>query len=65
VTQFIEHNWLKDQRLGGGSFDATTGSILDMFDFSQKKTRTVLLDSTEGTVVEASKGKNKHKDKDD
>jgi phospholipase C len=30
VVQFIEDNWLVGQRLGGGSFDNTTGSINDM-----------------------------------
>ena len=34
IVQFIEDNWLSGQRLGGGSVDATTGSIEDMFDFS-------------------------------
>jgi phospholipase C len=34
VTRFIEDNWLHGSRLGGGSFDATAGSIMDMFDFS-------------------------------
>ena len=34
VTRFIEDNWLSGQRLGGGSSDATTGSLMDMFDFS-------------------------------
>ena len=34
VAQFIEDNWLHGERLGGGSFDATTGSLMDMFDFS-------------------------------
>ena len=32
VTRFIEDNWLHGARLGGGSFDATAGSIMDMFD---------------------------------
>jgi phospholipase C len=31
VTRFIEDNWLQGARLGGGSFDATAGSIMDMF----------------------------------
>jgi phospholipase C len=31
VTRFIEDNWLHGARLGGGSFDATAGSIMDMF----------------------------------
>jgi phospholipase C len=30
IVQFIEDNWLGSERLGGGSFDATTGSISDM-----------------------------------
>ena len=33
VVRFIEDNWLHGQRLGGGSFDATTGSIVNLFDF--------------------------------
>ena len=33
VVRFIEDNWLQGTRLGGGSFDASTGSIMDMFDF--------------------------------
>ena len=36
VVRFIEDNWLGGERLGGGSFDATTGSIMDMFDFHAK-----------------------------
>ena len=36
ISRFIEDNWLHGQRLGGGAFDATTGSIMDMFDFSQR-----------------------------
>jgi phospholipase C len=34
IVRFIEDNWLHAERLGGGAFDATTGSIMDMFDFS-------------------------------
>ncbi|HTV38421.1 MAG TPA: alkaline phosphatase family protein [Xanthobacteraceae bacterium] len=34
VVHFIEDNWLKGQRLGGGSFDATAGSVTGMFDFT-------------------------------
>jgi phospholipase C len=33
IIRFIEDNWLHGQRLGGGSFDATAGSIMGMFDF--------------------------------
>jgi phospholipase C len=33
VVRFIEDNWLNGERLGGGAFDASTGSIMKMFDF--------------------------------
>ncbi|HEX4049656.1 MAG TPA: alkaline phosphatase family protein [Steroidobacteraceae bacterium] len=33
VVRFIEDNWLQGKRLGGGSFDASAGSLLDLFDF--------------------------------
>jgi phospholipase C len=36
VTRFIEDNWLSGERLGHGSFDATAGSVQDMFDFSKR-----------------------------
>jgi phospholipase C len=31
VTRFIEDNWLHGARIGGGSFDASAGSLLDLF----------------------------------
>jgi phospholipase C len=34
VVRFIEDNWLHGERLGGGSFDATAGSVMAMFDFT-------------------------------
>ncbi len=34
VVRFIEDNWLHGERLGGGSFDAATGSVEAMFDFT-------------------------------
>jgi phospholipase C len=33
IIRFIEDNWLHGERLGGGAFDATTGSIMGMFNF--------------------------------
>jgi acid phosphatase/phospholipase C len=56
VVRFIEDNWLRGQRLGGGSFDATAGSIMDLFDFDQDhshdfRTDALFLDPTSGTVV--------------
>ena len=35
VARFIEDNWLQGERLGGGSFDATAGSLGSLFDFSK------------------------------
>jgi hypothetical protein len=53
IPQFIEDNWLHGRRLGGGSFDATTGSIMDMFDFHDRgNSRRLILDPTLGTVVD-------------
>jgi phospholipase C len=58
VVRFIEDNWLKGERLGGGSFDASAGSIMDMFDFDHfgddhfgDTTFALFLDPTAGTVV--------------
>ncbi len=34
IIHFIEDNWLKGQRIGQGSFDAISGSLDNMFDFS-------------------------------
>jgi phospholipase C len=50
IPQFIEDNWLKGERLGGGSFDATTGSILDMFNFKRADSAELFLDPTFGTA---------------
>ncbi|MFD1560386.1 phospholipase C [Paraburkholderia silviterrae] len=36
VVRFIEDNWLDGKRIGGGSFDATAGSIMGMFDFNRR-----------------------------
>jgi phospholipase C len=51
VLKFIEDNWLKGERLGGGSFDAGAGKIDGMFDFTGKGTAPVLLlDEKLGTI---------------
>jgi phospholipase C len=34
VMRFIEDNWLHGARVGGGSFDATAGSIVDLFELA-------------------------------
>ena len=50
IVRFIEDNWLNGQRLGGGSDDATAGSILPMFDFNATPHTTPLfIDPTSGT----------------
>ena len=58
IPQFIEDNWLDGQRIGGGSFDATTGSIMDMFNFDKKNSIKLTLDPTFGTVDTKNKNKN-------
>ena len=50
IPQFIEDNWLNGERIGGGSFDATTGSIMDLFDFNTKKSKVLFLDPMSGTI---------------
>ena len=56
VVRFIEDNWLGGRRLGEGSFDASAGSIVDMFDFTSTggKTPALMLDPVTG---EASSGR--------
>jgi len=58
VVRFIEDNWLQGKRLGGGSLDASAGSIMDMFDFDRDfdhdrddQANKLFLDPTAGTVV--------------
>ena len=53
VVRFIEDNWLDGERLGGGSFDATTGSLMDMFDFSKRhRDPRLFLSSDTGTPID-------------
>lgn len=49
VLKFIENNW-STGRIGDSSFDATSGSILGMFDFGHPQQRSVLLASN-GSVA--------------
>ncbi len=55
VSKFIEDNWLAGARMGQGSNDATDGSIMGMFDFTQNTTKpnTLFLDPVMGTVLSA------------
>jgi phospholipase C len=54
ILRLIEDVFLNGQRLGQGSFDATSGSLNSMFDFSKDKPqnlRIVLLDPDTGLVT--------------
>jgi phospholipase C len=52
IVRFIEDNWLGGARLGGGSNDATAGSIMSLFDFtSGNRAKTLYLDPMQGTPV--------------
>ena len=54
IIKFIEDNWLSGKRIGGGSFDATTGSINALFNFSATTPNAALyLDPSYGTVLTA------------
>ena len=57
IPQFVEDNWLNGKRLTGNAFDATTGSIMDMFNFKKANTKTLILDPTLGVVDSKSKSK--------
>jgi phospholipase C len=49
ILRFVEDNWLNGQRIGQGSFDAISGSIQNMFDFSNGgKTPKLNLDPSTG-----------------
>jgi phospholipase C len=58
IPQFIEDNWLSSQRIGNGSFDATTGSIVDMFNFNKANGIKLALDPTTGEVDTKAKNPN-------
>ncbi len=47
ILSFIEYNW-ELGRLGNGSFDATAGSLTNMFDFGQRREDTLLLNHVTG-----------------
>jgi phospholipase C len=63
IPQFIEDNWLNGQRLGHGAWDATAGSIMDMFNFDKKNSIKLILDPNFGTVDTKDKDKNNGKNK--
>jgi phospholipase C len=53
IIHFIEDNWLDSQRIGGGSFDAISNSIDQMFDFECDRSDDgrLVLDPVTGLVV--------------
>jgi len=55
ITKFIEDNWLRGQRIGGGSYDAISGSLYargGLLNFRTRPNfRPVILDPTTGEVV--------------
>jgi phospholipase C len=53
VVRFIEDNWLHGARLGGGSFDATAGSMHGLFDFAGGRRAKLFLDPATGADPEA------------
>jgi phospholipase C len=48
ILRFIEDNWIGGQRIGGGSFDAISGAIDGMFDWSKGGTPKLILDPKTG-----------------
>ncbi|WP_233805558.1 phospholipase C [Paraburkholderia sp. HP33-1] len=59
VVRFIEDNWLGGTRIGSGSHDATTGSIMSLFDFTNGGNTPVLyLDTNLGTKLSAAPATN-------
>lgn len=48
ITRFIEDNWLGGERLTDISFDNKANSLLDMFDFSARRTDKLFLDPMTG-----------------
>jgi phospholipase C len=54
ITRFIEDVFLGSARIGGGSFDATAGTLMNMFNFSSTvppNPNVVLLNPTTGAVT--------------
>jgi phospholipase C len=57
VIRFIEDNWLSSQRIGQGSNDANSGSIMSLFNFTTTTPNAALyLDSNTGTKLASPPG---------
>ncbi len=48
IVRFIEDNWLRAQRIGGGNADADSGSLNNMFDFAHPTRRRLTLNPSTG-----------------
>jgi phospholipase C len=53
ITRFIEDNWLRGQRLGSGSFDASAGTVSGLFDFAHPARSPLFLNPASGLVCAA------------
>jgi phospholipase C len=53
VVKFIEDNWLGSQRIGGGSVDATAGTLTNMFNWNAEGNRRLFLDPSTGQPTSA------------
>jgi phospholipase C len=53
VVRFIEDNWLGGQRIGGGSNDASSGTLANMLDLGQHADRRLFLDPSTGEPVDS------------
>jgi phospholipase C len=51
IIGFIEDNWLDHERIGNGSFDSVAGHINNMFNFSENRRATFILNETTGEPV--------------
>lgn len=52
IIRFIEDNWLRGERIGNGSFDAVSGSLMPLFDFSGRhRAWTLYLDPLTGALL--------------
>jgi phospholipase C len=55
IVRFVEDNWLAGARLGGGSFDEGSGSVMDMFNFSDAGDSKLILDPRSGMKTASKK----------
>ncbi len=51
IIRFVEDNWLDGERIGNGSFDSVAGPINNMFNFTENRRATFILNETTGEPV--------------